>query len=33
VPWPDLLVLAGQTCIYVLLLTGFGLFSLYRRDM
>ena len=33
VAWPDLLVLAVQTCIYVLLLTGFALFSLYRRQL
>ena len=30
--WPELLILAGQTLIYVLLLTGIGLFNVYRRE-
>lgn len=31
--WADLLPIAGQTLIYVLLLTGVALFDLYRRDL
>ena len=30
---PDLLVVAGQALIYVLLLTAIGLFDFYRRDL
>jgi ABC-type transport system involved in multi-copper enzyme maturation permease subunit len=30
--WPELLIPAGQTLIYVLLLTGIGLFNVYRRE-
>jgi ABC-type transport system involved in multi-copper enzyme maturation permease subunit len=31
--WPDLLMLAGQTLVYVLLLAAITLFDLYRRDL